>query len=335
MSSDVLGDTITEAPRPADVPRPITIPSDRSREDKIFRAVTRAAGFTAFAILFLIGFFLLYRGFPALRIAGPKYFTTSGFSTLHKPYHIGALAAMYGTVVVSIIAVILGVPVAIGTALFLTEYAPLRARRALIAMVDLGAAIPSIIFGLWALHVFQAQIAGTTSWMVRHLSFIPIFQANRPPFTSNYFIAGLVVALMIVPIVASVSREVFSLAPPGEREGAYALGATKSQMIRTVILPFGRGGMIGASMLGLGRALGETIAVLVILGNVPLISPHILEHGGQTVAAAIAAYFGSGGTLGTQALLMLGFVLFTFTLIVNLVASTIVNRSRSGKGVEI
>jgi phosphate transport system permease protein len=327
--------TIPQAPGSADAPRPITIPNDRSREDRIFRGVARTAGFAVFGILFLIGFFLLYRGLPALHTMGLKYFTTSGFSTVRKPYSFGALAQMYGTIVVALIAVILGVPVAIGTALFLTEYAPLRSRRALIAMVDLGAAIPSIIYGLWALHQFQRQIVGTTTWMVRHLSFIPIFQANSPPYDGSYFIAGIIVALMIVPIVASVSREVFSLAPPGEREGAYALGATKSQMIRTVVLPFGRGGMIGASMLGLGRALGETIAVLIILGNVPFISDEILEHGGQTVAASIAAYFGSGGTLGTQDLLMLGFVLFTFTLIVNLIASTIVNRSRSGKGVEL
>lgn len=202
-------------------------------------------------------------------------------------------------------------------------------------MVDLGAAIPSIIYGLWALHVFQPQITGTTSWMVRHLSFIPIFKASTPPFNQSFFIAGLVVGLMIVPIVASVSREVFSLAPPGEREGAYALGATKSQMIRTVVLPFGRGGVIGTSMLGLGRALGETIAVLIILGMQFVISPHILEHGGTTVASFIAGQFGAGGQLGTQDLLMLGFVLFTFTLIVNLFASMIVNRSRSGKGVDL
>ncbi len=328
-------DTLAPPSMGRDAPQPIAVPNDRSREDKIFRAVARTAGFTAFAILFLIGFFLLLRGLPALRAMGPKYFSTSGYSTIHEPYHFGALAPMYGTVVIAVIAVILGVPIAIGTALFLTEYAPNRTRPALIAMVDLGAAIPSIIFGLWALHELQPQIVGTTSWMTRHLSFIPIFQASTPPFNASFFIAGLVVALMIVPIIASVSREVFSLAPPGEREGAYALGATKSQMIRTVILPFGRGGMIGASMLGLGRALGETIAVLVILGNVPVISPHILEHGGSTVAASIAAYFGSGGVLGTEDLLMLGFVLFTFTLIVNLGASMVVNRSRSGKGVDL
>jgi phosphate transport system permease protein len=318
-----------------DAPRPIVIPKDRSTEDKIFRGVARGAGFTAFVILFLIGFFLLIRGLPALRDEGWRYFTTSGYDTLHKPYHFGAAAQMYGTIIVSLIAVILGVPVAIGTALFLTEYAPLKARRLLIALVDLGAAIPSIIFGLWAIKEFQPQLTGTNTWIVHHLSFIPIFKASRPPFNGSFFVAGLIVGMMIVPIVASVCREVFSLAPPGEREGALALGATRSQMIRTVVLPFGRGGMIGASMLGLGRALGETIAVLLILGLDFVISPHIMAHGGTTVASFIAGVFGSGGKLGTSDLLMLGFVLFVFTLIVNLVASMIVNRSRSGSGVEL
>jgi phosphate transport system permease protein len=329
MTTDTLPGTGTSALRP------ITVPNDRSREDRIFRAVARSAGFTAFGILCLIGLFLFIQGFPALKDEGWRYFTTSGFNTVRHPYHYGALAQMYGTIVISLIAVIIGVPVAIGTALFITEFAPVRTRRALIALVDLGAAIPSIIYGIWALHELQPQITGTTSWMTRHLGWIPIFSAKTPPFNASFFIAGLVVGLMIVPIVASVAREVFSLAPPGEREGALALGATRSQMIRAVVLPFGRGGMIGASMLGLGRALGETIAVLVILGGGFVISPHILEHGGTSVAAFIANYFGSGGKLGTQDLLMLGFVLFTFTLIVNLGASAVVNRSRSGKGVDL
>ena len=328
-------DTFAGTGAPTTVPSPITVPNDRSREDRIFRGAARVAGFTAFGILFLIGFFLLLKGFPALRAMGPKYFTTSGYGTIHKPYHFGALAQLYGTVVISIIAVIVGVPIAIGSALFLTEYAPIRSRRALIAMIDLGAAIPSIIFGLWALHVLQPQITGTAGWMVHHLSFLLIFAAHSGPYNGSFFIAGLVVGLMIVPIVASVSREVFSLAPPGEREGALALGATKSQMIRTVVLPFGRGGAIGASMLGLGRALGETIAVYVILGLDFKISPRILEHGGTSVASFIAAEFGAGGSIGTSDLLMLGFVLFTFTLVVNLLASMVVNRSRSGKGVDL
>jgi phosphate transport system permease protein len=329
MTTDTLAGTGTS------VPQPITVPNDRSREDRIFRGITRAAGFFAFVILFLIGFFLLIKGLPAVEQVGWRYFTTSGFSTVHKPYHYGALAQMYGTVVISLIAVVVGVPIAIGTALFITEYAPAWSKRGFIAMIDLGAAIPSIIFGVWALKELNPQITGTTTWMVRHLSFIPIFAGTSGPYNGSFFIAGLVVGLMIVPIVASVSREVFSLAPPGEREGALALGATRSQMIRTVILPFGRGGMIGASMLGLGRALGETIAVLVLLGGAFRISDHLLEHGGTSVAAFIANEFGAGGTLGTADLLMLGFVLFTFTLIVNLFASAIVNRSRSGKGVDL
>ncbi len=315
------------------VPQPITIPNDRSREDRIFRGVSRAAGFTAFVILFLIGFFLLYRGLPVLRKEGLHYFAQSGFNA--PKGHYGALAEMFGTVVIALIACVVGVPLAICTALFISEYSPGRLKRALIAMIDLGAAIPSIVFGVWALKELNPQITGTTTWMVHHLSFIPIFGGTSGPYSGSFLIAGLVVGIMIVPIVASVSREVFSLAPPGEREGALALGATRAQMIRTVILPFGRGGMIGASMLGLGRALGETVAVLVLLGGAYRISDHILEQGGSSVAAFIASNFGAGGTLGTDDLMLLGFVLFCFTLVVNLIASAIVNRSRSGAGVDL
>jgi phosphate transport system permease protein len=140
---------------------------------------------------------------------------------------------------------------------------------------------------------------------------------------------------MIVPIVASICREVFSLAPPGEREAALALGATRWQMIRSVVLPFARGGIVGSVMLGLGRALEETIAVSIILGASFKISPHILQHGGSTISQLIAVNFGSGGKLGLQVLLMCGFVLFVLTLVINLMASRIVNRSRSGSGIEL
>jgi phosphate transport system permease protein len=327
-------DTVGSPVAPA-LPKPIKVSNDRTVEDKVYRGVARGAAFISFIILVLIGVFLLVRGLPALHAMGIKYVTTSGYGTLGKHPKFGVLAQMFGTVVVALIALIFGVPVAIGTALFMTEYAPMRIQRALIAMVDLGAAIPSIIYGLWALHEFQPEITGLCGWLVRHLSFIPIFSASTPPYNGSFFIAGLLVGLMMVPIVASIAREVFSLAPPGEREGALALGATKSQMIRAVVLPFGRGGLIGAAMLGLGRALGETIAVAVILGLTFVVSPHILEHGGTTVASFIAIEFGTGGKLGVSDLLMSGFVLFGFTLVVNLIASAVVNRSRSGKGVEL
>jgi phosphate transport system permease protein len=202
-------------------------------------------------------------------------------------------------------------------------------------MVDLAAAIPSIIYGLWAVFELQDNVVGFSTWLSRHMSFIPFFQVTSPPLNASIFLAGLVVGLMIVPIVASISREVFSLAPAGEREAALALGASRWQMIRTVVLPFGRGGMIGAVMLGLGRALEETIAVSIILGGTATLGWNILQHGGSTIAALIADHVGEGGTLGTQDLLFCGFVLFAMTLVINLIASRIVNRSRSGAGVDL
>ncbi len=220
------------------------------------------------------------------------------------------LASLYGTVVVAVVALIVGVPVALTTALFLSEYAPAWSRRSLIALVDLAAAIPSVVYGLWGFFEVQPNVVGISNWMSAHLGFIPFFKIVSPPANASLFIAGLIVGLMIVPIIASVTREVYSLAPPGEREAALALGASRWQMIRTVVLPFGRGGTIGAVMLGMGRALEETIAVSIILGEAFVISPHILQHGGSTIASLIAINFGSGGKLGLEDLLMCGFVLF-------------------------
>jgi phosphate transport system permease protein len=295
----------------------------------------RGAGFGALVLLFLIGLFLFLHGFPALRLRGFKFFSTSGFQTLGAHPSFGVLASLYGTVVVALVALVVGVPVALTTALFLSEYAPSWSRRTLIALVDLAAAIPSVVYGLWGFFILQPNVVGISSWMSAHLGFIPIFKIVHPPANASLFIAGLVVGLMIVPIVASVSREVFSLAPPGEREAALALGASRWQMIRSVVLPFGRGGMIGAVMLGMGRALEETIAVSIILGEYFTISPHITQHGGSTIASLIAINFGSGGKLGLEDLLMCGFVLFVITLVINLIASAIVNRSRSGAGVDL
>ena len=319
----------------APTPAPIVVRNDRSEGDRIFRGVARGTGYFTLVLLFLIGLFLLLEGLPALRAMGWRFFTTSGFQTIGKVKHFGVAASIYGTLVVSAVALVVGTPVAIATALFLTEYAPRKSRRSLIALVDLAAAIPSVIYGLWAVFELQPNVVGFSGFLSRHLSWIPIFQVSSSKVNASLFIAGLVVGIMIVPIVASICREVFSLTPPGEKEGALALGATRAAMIRRVILPFGRGGMIGAMMLGLGRALGETIAVAIILSESFFISPHILQPGGSTVAALIAVHFGSGGRLGLEALLMAGFVLFAMTLVINLIASEIVSRSRSGAGVDL
>jgi phosphate transport system permease protein len=315
--------------------RPIAVSPDRGRDDRFFRGGVRAVSFGTLVILFLIGAFLLFRGWPALHLRGLAFFTSSGFPNLSRHPVFGVLASLYGTVVVAVVALVVGVPVALTTALFLSEYAPPWSKRTLIALVDLAAAIPSIIYGLWGVFELMPNEGGFTTWLSRHLSFIPLFKVQSGAANASLFIAGTVVGIMIVPIVASVSREVFSLTPPGEREGALALGASRAQMIRTVVLPFAKGGIIGAVMLGLGRALGETVAVVIILGESFAISPHILQHGGSTISALIAIHFGAGGALGYADLLMAGFVLFVLTMIVNLVASAVVNRSRSGAGVEL
>lgn len=318
------------------IPEPITVVDDHGVEDTLYRGVVRGAGICVLLILFFIGLFLFIQGYPAFAKVGFSFFTTSGFQTLGAHPHYGVLASLVGTLEVAAVAMIVGTPVAVATAIFLSEYAPAWSRRALIALVDLAAAIPSIIFGLWAVFELEDNVVGFSTWLSRHLAFIPIFSINSPPLNASIFIAGLVVGIMIVPIVTSICREVFSLAPPGEREAALALGASRWQMIRTVVLPFARGGIIGAVMLGLGRALEETIAVTIILGGSFTISDHILQHGGSTISQLIATAFNSqGGKLGNEVLLFCGFVLFVLTLVVNLIASMIVNRSRSGAGVDL
>jgi phosphate transport system permease protein len=330
--------TIVDAPRVdprGRIPQPIALVDDYSPADKFFRGGVKAAGFFSLLILFFIGLFLFLQGFPALQRAGFKFFTTSGFQTLGAHPIYGVAASLVGTIEVAAVAMLVGTPVALATAIFLSEYAPIWSRRSLIALVDLAAAIPSIIFGLWAFFELQPNVVGFATWLSRHVAFIPFFKVNSPPLNASLFIAGLIVGIMIVPIVASICREVFSLAPPGEREAALALGATRWQMIRSVVLPFARGGIVGSVMLGLGRALEETIAVSIILGASFKISPNILQHGGSTISQLIAVNFGSGGKLGLQVLLMCGFVLFVLTLVINLIASRIVNRSRSGSGIEL
>jgi len=316
-------------------PEPLRLVDDHGLGDKIFRRGVRLAGLFSLLILFFIGLFLFLQGFPALRRAGIHFFTSSGFQTLGAHPVYGVAASVVGTLEVAAVAMVVGTPVAVATAIFLSEYAPTWSRRSLIALVDLAAAIPSIIFGLWAVFEMQPNVVGFATWLSKHVAFVPFFRVNSPPLNASLFMAGLIVGIMIVPIVASICREVFSLAPPGEREAALALGATRWQMIRSVVIPFGRGGIVGAVMLGLGRALEETIAVSIVLGASFRISPYILQHGGSTISQLIAVNFGSGGKLGLQDLLFCGFVLFVMTLAINLAASRIVNRSRSGAGIEL
>lgn len=303
--------------------------------DRLFRRLTTGGGVVTLALLVLIGTFLVVESSRALRTAGWGFFTVFEWNpdTLEPSFGIGTL--LYWTIVIAAIAMVVAIPLSVLAALFVTEYAPPRSRRLLVALVDLLAAVPSLIFGLWGVFFFQPRIVGTSRWLSEWLGAIPVFAVQRPLYTSSAFIAGLVLALMVVPITTSVVREVFSQAPPGEKEAALALGGSRWGMVRTVVLPFGRAGIIGGSMLGLGRALGETIAVAIIISPIFTISPRILEAGANSIAAHIALRFGEAQELGLSALMAAGLVLFGLTLVVNTLASLVVARARSGAGVDL
>ena len=331
--------TVTTPEAPTESPRftPIRLRSRLSRSDQVFRLVTKAAGGFTFVVLFLIGLFLFLQALPALRAAGWKFFTTTGFVTTGTHPHFGVESALYGSVVIALIAIVIAVPVSISSALFINEYAPRSLlgffpfKGFLTSLVDLMAAVPSVIYGLWGFFFLQPRLKDIAKFLSVHLGFIPIFHVANGTvvFTSSYFIAGVLVGIMIMPIVTSISREIYSLTPVGEREGAMALGATRAGVVRDIVLPFGFGGTIGAVMLGLGRALGEAVAVSIILSLNYGVSDQIFQSGGNSIAALIANRFGSGGKLGLSALLACGLVLFVFTLTVNFIASVIVSRSKT------
>jgi phosphate transport system permease protein len=315
---------------------PINVVVRRPLQDRIFRTVVRAAGGVTLVAMGLIFAFLVIKSYKSLRLDGlARFLTTQQFIPQAGRFGIGSV--LFNTVIVALVASVLAFPMSIGTALYLTHYCPTSLRRLLTSLLDLMAAIPSVVFGLWGLYFLTPRQRKLSIWLTHHLGFIPIFKTspNDHSYAGSAFLAGTVLALMIIPISAAIMREAFSQAPPGEQEGALALGATRWGMIRTVVIPFGRGGIIGGSMLALGRALGETIAVLLLITTVFNRSTRILDSGTNTVAALIANQFGEATPLTISALMAAGLALFVLTLIVNTLASIIVSRSRSGAATEI
>ena len=315
-----------------DVPRRIVAKSSNS--DKVFRGILRGAGLVVLLITVLILVFLILRSFSAIKRAGFGFFTTQNFFP-ETSNQFGIAALLPDSALIAVIALLVAVPIGVATAIYISEYASHVLKRPLIAVIDLMAAIPSIIYALWGVFFLMPRILGFDEWLAHHLGFIPVFKFTRSDTIGNFvgamFIASLVVSLMVIPIITSLSRQVFSLAPQSEREAAYALGSTRWGMIRIVVLPFGRAGIIGASMLGLGRALGETIAVTFILTPLTYtFSIHVLEGGGNSITAAIANFYTQYDAKGVAALLACGLVLFVGTLIVNSLASIVISRSRSG-----
>ncbi|GAB2916026.1 phosphate ABC transporter permease subunit PstC [Rhodococcus aerolatus] len=329
--------TTERPPGPGPTPAaasPRALPDNPSRADSVFRIGATGAGAVVLALLALIAVFLAKEASPAFATSGFAFFTTVAFNALATPPVLGVLGLLLGTVVVAVIAVSIAIPISVLTALYITQYAGDRLRGAMIALVDLLAAIPSLLYGLWGFAFLSTKIVPVSQFLSDALGFIPLFRVEQgAQYISSYFIAGLVVSLMTLPIITSIVREVFAQTPPGEKEAALALGSTRFDMIRTVVLPFGRGGIIGGSMLGLGRALGETIAVSLLLPQLPTVAVHVFQYGGSTIAGYIANNNGASG-IALNGLLAAGLVLFGFTLVTNFIASVVISRSRSGAGVD-
>jgi phosphate ABC transporter permease protein PstC len=241
-------------------------------------------------------------------------------------YHGGAL--LFGTIVTSIIAMIIGVPVAVAGAVYINELCPRRARTPLTILVDLLAAVPSVVYGLWGVFVLAPRLLPAEKWFASTFSFIPWIGGGIPTLY-NYFIAGLILAIMILPIVSAISREVIATVPSADKEAALALGATRWEMIRLAVLPYSRPGITGGAMLGMGRAIGETIAVVLVIGSAPKIGSHLFSQG-YTLAAVIANEFGEATGIHTSALFAAGLVLFVLTLVVNIIARWFITRGSHG-----
>lgn len=319
-------------------PEPRPFGSIRGLGDKVFRGGVGTTGLAVLVIMAAVGFFLSLEAFDALSVAKLNFFTETRWEVETGNFGIAALLGF--TVLIALVAVVVSFPIAMLTALFITEVGPTRLRSTLVAIIDLMAAVPSVVYGLWGLVFLQGQIIGLSEWINAWFGWIPIFAVdNADPnnplnsasvYTGSTFICGVVVAMMVIPIQTTVMREVFSQVPPGEREGAYALGSTRWGMIRAVAIPFGRGGIIGGTMLGLGRALGETIAIFLIFTPSFDFTLGVLSNGTNAISPHIALRQPEASPFATSALMAAGLSLFAITLLVNFVASGFIARSRSG-----
>jgi phosphate transport system permease protein len=322
---------------PAEIPNPRELTTQPRRSDQVFRAIVTLGGMASLVILGLIAIFLSIKGLHILQEEKFGFITKSNWEVITDESgnviqkNFGIAAMLIGTFLCALIAVIVGVPISVLSALYLTFYAKGRVKSFLISLVDLMAAFPSLLYGFWGFFIFMSSAEYWAKWLNKYFGFIPFFDVPAPIFERSPFIAGLVLAIMIIPIVTSISREVFSQTPLDRIQAAYALGASKFAMIKAVVIPYGRGGVIGGAMLGLGRAMGETVAVYTVLNVVYQINWQILFGAGGNVASLILLKFGEAGPYEVDALMAAGLILFLLTLIVNAVADLLVSKF-GGKG---
>jgi phosphate transport system permease protein len=292
--------------------------------DKVFSGAAVTAGCLILAVLFGVALFLVVQALPALTAPPEQIQGGNGFFAYIWPIVIGTLIA-------AVIALVIATPIAIGVALFISHFAPRKLASGLGYVIDLLAAIPSVVYGAWGAAFLAKEISPAYGWLAENLGWIPIFQGPASATGKTILTAGIVLSVMVLPIITSLSREIFLQTPKLHEEAALALGATRWEMIRMAVLPFGRPGIISAVMLGLGRALGETMAVALVLSS-GVLTASLIQSGNQTIAAEIALNFPEAGGIKVNTLIAAGLVLFIITLAVNMIARWIITRHKEFSG---
>ncbi|KHE75546.1 phosphate ABC transporter permease [Kocuria marina] len=292
--------------------------------DSVFSGLSLAAGILIFAVLAAVALFLLLQALPTF--AAPAEEITGGQGFFHYIWPL-----IVGTLIAAVIALLIATPVGILVALYISHYAPAKVSKPVGYVIDLLAAIPSVIYGAWGATVLAPALVPLYNWLAENLGFIPIFDGPASQTGKTMLTAGIVLAIMILPIITSMSREIFTQTPKLHEEAALALGATRWEMIRMSVLPFARPGIISSIMLALGRALGETMAVALVLSSGPMIAS-LIKSGNQTIAAEIALNFPEAYGLRLSELIAAGLVLFLITLVVNMIARAIIARYKEFSG---
>jgi phosphate transport system permease protein len=312
---------------PAGSARPLS--QRRPLGDRTFQILALACGLLVLVILILIAVTTSQQASSWFTSQGWKIFTNNWNPAAND---FGALAFIYGTAVTGVIALVMAVPVSVGIALLLTEVVPYRWSRPIVYVIDLLAVVPSVVWGLWGILVFAPWIQHIYGSIGSGVTGIPVLGSLFGPPTSgaSFFTAGIILAFMITPIVTSLSREVIATVPAIDKEGAYALGATRLEMIRGVVWPHSQGGVVGAVLLGLGRAMGETIAAALVIGSSPEITSHLFAPG-YNMPSVIANQFGEASGVFRAGLMGIGVLLFIFTIIINVIARGVVERSARRK----
>ncbi|WP_100423229.1 phosphate ABC transporter permease subunit PstC [Sediminihabitans luteus] len=301
--------------------------------NRAFRLVSTGSGALILAVLAAVAIFLVARAWPALTTPGAEIAQDVGWFPADASFLSFVGPLVFGTLLAAVLALVMAVPLSIGIALFISHYAPRRLATALGYAVDLLAAIPSVVYGLWGAMTLVGFVGPIWEWLASFLGWIPLFEGPAATPARVMLTAAVVLAVMILPIITAVCREVFLQTPKLHEEAALALGATRWEMIRTAVLPFARSGIVSGAMLGLGRALGETMAVLMILSPGFLYSFAILQAGQQqTIAANIAAQYADAAPIGVSTLIATGLALFVITMAVNMAARAIVARRKDFSG---